>query len=57
MTRGRLDKAVHPFSSGSGNDVRITTRTSPTDPFNCLYSTIHEIGHASYEQAISRTTS
>ncbi len=51
-TRGRLDKAVHPFSSGSGDDVRITTRTSATDPFNCIYSTIHETGHACYEQAI-----
>ncbi|WP_373356816.1 carboxypeptidase M32 [Pseudoroseicyclus sp. CXY001] len=50
--RGRIDKAVHPFSSGSGLDVRITTRTSPTDPFNCLYSTIHEVGHATYEQNI-----
>lgn len=47
--RGRIDKAVHPFSSGSGNDVRITTRTVPADPFNCLYSTIHEVGHAAYE--------
>ncbi|WP_294610451.1 carboxypeptidase M32 [uncultured Roseovarius sp.] len=52
MTRGRLDKAVHPFSSGSGDDVRITTRTSTDDPFNCIYSTIHEVGHACYEQAI-----
>lgn len=52
FARGRLDKAVHPFSSGSGADVRITTRTSPTDPFNCLYSTIHEVGHATYEQAV-----
>lgn len=54
MSRGRVDKAVHPFSSGSGNDVRITTRTNPTDPFNCLYSTIHEVGHASYEQNIDQ---
>ncbi len=50
--RGRIDKAVHPFSSGSGTDVRITTRTDPADPFNCLYSTIHETGHAVYEQGI-----
>ena len=49
---GRLDKAVHPFSSGSGLDVRITTRTDAADPFNCLYSTIHEVGHAHYEQGI-----
>jgi carboxypeptidase Taq len=52
LARGRIDKAVHPFSSGSGQDVRITTRTSPRDPFNCFYSTIHEVGHAAYEQAI-----
>ncbi len=49
MNCGRVDKAVHPFSSGSGTDVRITTRTDPEDPFNCIYSTIHETGHASYE--------
>ena len=53
-TQGRIDKAVHPFSSGSGLDVRITTRTEPEDPFNCFYSTIHEVGHAAYEQGIDR---
>lgn len=52
MAHGRVDKAVHPFSSGSGLDVRITTRTDAHDPFNCFYSTIHEVGHACYEQAI-----
>lgn len=52
LHRGRIDKAVHPFSSGSGMDVRITTRTAADDPFNCLYSTIHEVGHACYEQGI-----
>jgi len=52
MSMGRVDKAVHPFSSGSGLDVRITTRTDAADPFNCFYSTIHEVGHASYEQGI-----
>ena len=51
---GRVDKAVHPFSSGSGLDVRITTRTNPLDPFNCFYSTIHEVGHAAYEQNIDQ---
>ena len=53
-TRGRIDKAVHPFSSGSGLDVRITMRTDARDPFNCIYSTIHEAGHACYEQGIDR---
>ncbi|MCF8487483.1 MAG: carboxypeptidase M32 [Rhodobacteraceae bacterium] len=50
--RGRLDLAVHPFSSGSGDDARITTRVVESDPFNCFYSTIHEVGHACYELGI-----
>lgn len=51
-SRGRIDLAVHPFSSGGGNDSRITTRVVETDPFNCFYSTIHEVGHSSYELSI-----
>ena len=39
-TRGRMDIAVHPFSSGRWQDSRITTRVVETDPFNCIYSTI-----------------
>jgi len=50
---GRLDKAVHPFSSGSGTDTRITTRVDLANPFNCIYSTIHETGHSCYEQGIN----
>ncbi|MFH5774313.1 carboxypeptidase M32 [Paracoccus sp. NGMCC 1.201697] len=51
-TRGRMDIAVHPFSSGRWQDSRITTRVVESDPFNCLYSTIHEVGHSSYELGI-----
>ena len=54
LAHGRIDKAVHPFSSGSGLDVRITTRTDPADPLGAIYSTIHEVGHAAYEQGIDR---
>lgn len=50
--RGRLDLAIHPFSSGTLDDVRITTRVSEDDPFGCIYSTIHEVGHALYEQGL-----
>ena len=49
---GRMDFAVHPFCSGSGGDVRITTRVDESNPFDCIYSTIHEVGHAVYEQNI-----
>ncbi len=52
--RGRLDLVTHPFSSGSGNDVRITTRVDERDPYNCLYSTIHETGHGGYEQSVEQ---
>ncbi len=52
FTRGRIDLAVHPFSSGTWQDSRITTRVVESDPFNCIYSTIHEVGHSSYELAI-----
>ncbi|MEM9392259.1 MAG: carboxypeptidase M32 [Pseudomonadota bacterium] len=55
LETGRIDLAVHPFSSGSGSDVRITTRVAPKDPFNCFYSTIHEVGHATYEQAVDES--
>ena len=54
LTRGRIDEAVHPFSSGSHNDVRITTRIDETEPLGCIYSTIHEVGHAGYEQNITQ---
>lgn len=51
-SRGRIDLAVHPFSSGRWQDSRITTRVVEPDPFNCIYSTIHEVGHSSYELGI-----
>ena len=50
LEAGRLDTVVHPFCLGIAGDVRITTRVDEADPFNCLYSTIHEVGHALYGQ-------
>jgi carboxypeptidase Taq len=52
---GRLDLAAHPSSSGRLGDVRITTRTSG-DPLESIYSTIHELGHALYEQGLDPET-
>ncbi len=46
---GRVDKAVHPFSSGYRSDSRITTRVVLDHVFDCMYSTVHEVGHANYE--------
>ncbi|MEM9104094.1 MAG: carboxypeptidase M32 [Pseudomonadota bacterium] len=53
LNAGRIDTVVHPFCSGTSGDVRITTRTDEADPFNCLYSTVHETGHALYNQGIT----
>ena len=53
FAHGRIDVAVHPFSSGSAFDSRITTRVVESEPFNCIYSTIHEVGHSSYELNIA----
>ena len=50
---GRLDQSVHPFSSGTAQDTRITTRIDAADPLGCLYSTVHELGHALYEQGMT----
>lgn len=50
---GRLDHAEHPFTSGQGpGDVRITTHIDEADFLNGLGSTIHEAGHALYEQGL-----
>jgi carboxypeptidase Taq len=54
-TRGRQDKSVHPFATAIGSDdVRITTRFVEGLPFALLFGTMHETGHALYEQGISR---
>ncbi|NTU66467.1 MAG: carboxypeptidase M32 [Candidatus Moranbacteria bacterium] len=50
---GRLDISTHPFTTQfHPGDVRITTRYSDRDPFYSIGSTIHESGHALYEQGI-----
>ncbi|RKN86600.1 carboxypeptidase M32 [Paenibacillus ginsengarvi] len=52
---GRLDESVHPFATGlNPGDVRITTRYLPHDVTSALFGTIHECGHALYEQNISQ---
>jgi carboxypeptidase Taq len=51
--RGRQDKTHHPFMTKfSLGDVRITTRVKEDYLGETLYSTIHESGHAMYEQGI-----
>ncbi len=52
--RGRQDETPHPFTSSfSIGDVRITTRVYEDNFTEALFSTIHEVGHALYEQGIA----
>ena len=56
MTRGRQDKSVHPFTTNfSINDVRITTRYHPTYLPSALFGSMHEAGHAMYEQGSAQS--
>ncbi|MBN2386340.1 MAG: carboxypeptidase M32 [Anaerolineales bacterium] len=49
--RGRIDKTHHPFTIAFAvGDVRITTRVQEEFLGECLFSNIHEAGHALYEQ-------
>ncbi|WP_139489467.1 carboxypeptidase M32 [Brevibacillus dissolubilis] len=51
---GVLAKSTHPFCTSFGpNDVRMTTRYDENDIRDSFFSTIHETGHAIYEQNIN----
>jgi carboxypeptidase Taq len=54
LARGRLDRSPHPFCTKfSRDDVRITTRVRADDLTYALFSTLHEAGHAMYEQGVA----
>lgn len=50
---GRQDISVHPFTVNFGaQDVRVTTRIDLQNLSDCVTGTIHEGGHALYEQGL-----
>ncbi|NQV16616.1 carboxypeptidase M32, partial [bacterium] len=50
---GRQDRSAHPFTTSTHpSDVRITTRLRENDLKSALLSTLHECGHALYEQGL-----
>ncbi|MFH0901660.1 MAG: carboxypeptidase M32 [Pseudomonadota bacterium] len=51
---GRQDRSTHPFTGGANHphDVRITTRIDPGSLVSGLMSSVHEAGHALYEQGL-----
>lgn len=53
FNRGRQDKTYHPFEIRlASGDVRITTRVKEDFLGEALFSTMHESGHAMYEQGV-----
>lgn len=52
FSAGRLDESEHPFTIGSGSDVRITSRYVEDDWSFGFFAALHEAGHALYEQGL-----
>jgi len=53
LEAGRLDRSAHPFTiTITHGDVRVTTRYDESDLKYSFFSTVHEGGHALYEQGI-----
>lgn len=53
---GRQDITSHPFTTSFGpGDVRVTTRVAENDLGEIIWSTIHEGGHALYEQGLMKS--
>jgi carboxypeptidase Taq len=51
--KGRQDISAHPFTTSFGSsDVRVTTRIDEKNPANMIWSCMHELGHALYEQGL-----
>ncbi len=50
--KGRLDISEHPFSGGTPDDLRITTRYDEDDFTRGLMGILHETGHALYEAGL-----
>jgi len=51
---GRLDVSAHPFTGGTADDVRITTRYDEKDFARALMGVLHETGHGLYEAGLPR---
>mgnify|MGYP003891059307 FL=1 len=51
--KGLLKESVHPFTWNTHpSDVRLTTRYLEDMVFSSIFASIHELGHATYEQQI-----
>jgi len=49
FNKGRLDESLHPFTEGTSEDLRITSRFTETDFMMGMMGVLHETGHAMYD--------
>ncbi len=47
--KGRLDESLHPFTEGTAEDIRITSRFDQNNFLTGLMGVLHEVGHAMYD--------
>ncbi len=53
LSRGLMKESEHPFTSGMGTtDVRVTNHYYEDNFISSIFSGIHELGHATYEQQV-----
>ena len=50
--KGRLDESLHPFTEGTAEDIRVTSRFSENDFLKGLMGALHETGHAMYDYGL-----
>jgi len=55
FTHGRLDESHHPFSGGTPEDLRITTRYDARDFTTAMLAVLHETGHALYDHGLPKS--
>lgn len=54
MNAVRLDESAHPFSTGSADEARITTRYTKGDWLRGYLGVVHETGHAKYQLGVPK---
>jgi len=53
LSSGLIETSAHPFTQAAGRgDTRFTTRPDEADPSVSILSTLHELGHALYDQGL-----
>ena len=50
--KGRLDESLHPFTEGTAEDIRITSRFDKNDFLTGFMGVLHETGHAMYDYGL-----